>query len=83
MSAVGEREIRAQRRVVGFFRDVLGYDYLGHWQDCPDNRNVEEGLLRDWLRRQGHDDGIITKALHDLNRAAAVSGSKGLYDANR
>ena len=83
MTTVGEREIQTQRRVVGFFRDVLGYDYLGHWQDRPNNRNVEEGLLRDWLGRQGHDDGVITKALHDLNQAAAVSGSKRLYDANR
>ena len=79
----GEREIQTQRRVVGFFRDALGYDYLGHWQDCPDNRNVEEGLLGDWLRRQGHDDGIVTKTLHDLKQATAVGGSKRLYDANR
>ena len=83
MTKVGEREIRTQRRVVGFFRDTLGYDYLGHWQDRPGNRNVEEGLLGDWLRRQGHGEGIITRALHELKRAAAVSGSRGLYDANR
>ena len=83
MTTVGEREIRTQRRVVGFFRDALGYAYLGHWQDRPDNRNVEEGLLGDWLKRQGHDDGIVTKTLHDLNKAAAVGGSKRLYDANR
>ena len=83
MTKVGERELRTQRRVVGFFRDTLGYDYLGHWQDRPDNRNVEERLLGDWLRRQGHGEGIITRALHELKRAAAVSGSRGLYDANR
>ena len=82
MTTVGEREIRTQRRVVGFFQDALGYEYLGHRQDRPNNRNVEEGLLRDWLGRQGHDDGVIAKAIHDLNRAAAVSGSKRLYDAN-
>ena len=83
MTTVGEREIQTQRRVVEFFEDALGYDYLGHWQDCPNNRNVEEGLLRDWLGRQGHADSVITKALHDLKQAAAVGGSKGLYDANR
>ena len=39
MTAVGEREIRTQRPGgVGFFRDALGYDYLGHWRDRPDNR---------------------------------------------
>ena len=83
MTAVGEREIRTQRRVIGFFQDALGYDYLGHWQDRPDNRNVEESLLRDWLGRQGHGDGIIAKALYELGRAAALGGSKTLYDANR
>ena len=83
MTAVGEREIWTQRRVVGFFRDTLGYDYLGHWQDRADNRNVEEELLAGWLRRQGHGDRIIAKTLYDLNRAAALGGSKTLYDANR
>ena len=83
MTAVGERETRTQQRVVRFFRDALGYDYLGHWQDRPDNRNVEQGLLGDWLRRQGHAEGVITRALHELRRAAAGSGSRGLYDANR
>ena len=83
MTAVGERETRTQRRVVRLFRDTLGYDYLGHWQDRPGNRSVEEGLLTEWLRRQGHGDGIITRALHELRRAAVVSGSRGLYDANR
>ena len=83
MTAVGERETRTQQRVVGFFRDTLGYGYLGHWQDRPDNRNVEEGLLGEWLSRQGHGDGIITRALHELRRVAAVGGSRGLYDANR
>ena len=83
MTAVGERETRTQQRVVRFFRDTLGYDYLGHWQDRSDNRNVDEGLLRDWLRRQGHAEGVITRVVHELRRAVAVSGSRGLYDANR
>ena len=83
MTAVGERETRTQQRVVRFFRDALGYDYLGHWQDRSDNRNVEEILLGEWLRRQGHGEGIVTRALHELRRAAAISGSRGLYDVNR
>ena len=53
LTAVGERELRTQRRVVRFFRYVLGYDYLGHWQDRPGNRNVEKSLLGEWLGRQG------------------------------
>ena len=83
MSTVGQREFQTQRRVVAFFQNALGYRYLGRWQDRPDNRNVEETLLTDWLKRQGHGDKIIDKALFELNKAAALGGSKTLYDANR
>jgi len=83
MSNVGQREILTQQRVVAFFRDALGYAYLGHWQDRPDNGNVEEAQLTDWLKRQGHSDKIIGKVLHELGKAAALGGSKTLYDANR
>ncbi len=83
MSKVGQREIQTQRRVVAFFRDALGYRYLGHWQDRPGNRNVERELVSDWLKHQGHSDEIIDKALFELNKAAALGGSKTLYDANR
>ena len=83
MGDVGEREIQTQRRVVAFFRDALGYDYLGHWQDRAGNRNIEEDLVRSWLERQGHGDRIITRALRELDKAASLGGSKTLYDANR
>ena len=83
MSPVGQREIVTQRRVVAFFRSALGYDYLGDWQDRPKNSNVERDTLRNWLRRNGHDDRIITRALDQLHKAAALGGSKTLYDANR
>ena len=56
MKAVGEREIRTQRRMVAFLREALGYGYLGHWQDRARNRNIEEDLVRSWLERQGHND---------------------------
>ena len=83
MNTVGQREILTQQRVLAFFRDSLGYTYLGDWQDRPDNCNIESDLLTDWLKRQGHDDGIITKVLRELHQAAALGGSKTLYDANR
>ena len=83
MSTVGEREIRTQERVVAFFRDVLGYTYLGHWQDREDNSNIDKARLTDWLSRRGHDDGIIRKVLYELGRASALSSSKPLVEANR
>ena len=83
MSTVGKREIHTQRCVVEFFHDFLGYAYLGNWKDRSDNRNVKKTLLTDWLARQGRGDKIITKVLFELDKAAALSGSKTLYDVNR
>lgn len=83
MSTVGQHEIRTQRSVIEFFRKALDYSYLGHWKDRDGNSAIEEALLTDWLKRQGHSDKIITKVLFELGKAAALGGSKTLYDANR
>ena len=83
MSTVGEIEIRTQERVVRFFRDVLGYTYLGHWKERPDNSNIEKARLTHWLSGRGHDDGIITKVLFELGKASALGSSKPLIEANR
>ncbi len=80
---VGLYERSTQRRVVEFFKNSLDYAYLGNWQWREENENVEEAHLRDWLKRQGHDNDLIGKALFELKRAAAVSGARTLYDANR
>jgi type I restriction enzyme, R subunit len=83
MSAVGQREILTQQRVVAFFRDTLGYTYLGHWKDREGNANVDEALLTNWMKRQGHGDKLIGKVLFELGKAAALGGSKTLYDGSR
>lgn len=83
MTTVGQREVFSQQRVIAFFRDALGYAYLGHWKDREDNSNVEEAELTRWLKRQGHTDKIVGKVLFELNKAVALGGSKTLYDANR
>ncbi|WP_311945116.1 type I restriction endonuclease subunit R [Halomonas piscis] len=83
MSTVGQRERLTQQQVIRFFQQELGYRYLGDWKDREGNRNVEETLLCDWLTRQGHDERVISRALRELDQAAALSGSKTLYDANR
>ncbi len=82
MSGVGEREIRTQQRVVEFFRDALGYAYLGNRKDRAHNRNIEDELLAAWLKKQGHNNKIADKARSELSKAAALGGSKTLYDAN-
>jgi len=83
MSKVGQRERRTQQQVLEFLQKTLDYRFLGDWKDRDGNRPIEKDLLTDWLRQQGHDDKIIGKALRELDQAAALSGSKNLYDANR
>ena len=83
MTTVGQPEYHCQQRVIAFFKDALGYAYLGHRKDRPDNANIEVAQLTEWLKRQGHDDAIIDKVLHKLGKAAGLGGSTTLYDANR
>jgi type I restriction enzyme, R subunit len=83
MSTVGQRERAAQNRVVKLFQKQLGYAYLGNWQDRPNNRSVEEGLLTAWLQKRGASDALISRALHQLGQAAALGEGKNLYDANK
>ncbi|MEJ5223976.1 MAG: HsdR family type I site-specific deoxyribonuclease, partial [Anaerolineales bacterium] len=75
--------IQTQSRVIDFFHDALGYEYLGDWHDRLGNANIEKGLLRRWLTEQGHSEKIIQQVLRQLEQAAAITGSKNLYDANR
>lgn len=69
--------------MIAFFRNALGYAFLGHWKEREGNANIEERELTDWLRRQGHSDKVVSKVLFELNKAIALGGSRTLYDANR
>ena len=82
MTPVGEIEARTQRRVIDHFQHHLGYKYLGNWHERQ-NRNIEADYLRRFLAGQGHDPGIISKALEKLDKAAALGGGRTLYGANR
>jgi type I restriction enzyme R subunit len=82
MSTIGQKERKTQHRVVKLFRETLGYDYLGNWEERQGNRNIEPELLRAWLKTQGHADALIGKALYELEKVAGDT-SKSLYDRNR
>jgi len=83
MSNVGQKEKFTQERVVTFFEQELGYEYLGDWHDREGNRNIETGLLRKWLGSQGVDSVLIEKAIRRLDTAAALGEGKKLFDANK
>jgi len=82
MSTVGQIERKTQTRVVKLFRAALGYDYLGDWEEREGNASIENDLLSAWLKKQGVDEALITRALHLLSKAAGDT-SKSIYDRNR
>ena len=79
---VGQLERKTQNRIVALFRDRLGYDYLGNWEERDDNSNVEEGYLRLFLARAGHSEALIQKAISELKKTANHS-QMSLYDLNK
>ena len=83
MAAVGDLEIKTQRRVIALFRDRLGYEVLGDWRERDDNRNIETRLLERFLVGQGHSTVLIARAMREFERAAALGGGRNLYEANR
>ena len=81
-NTVGQPKITTQGKVIAFLRDALGYTYLGNWKDRANNRNIEREFVEDWLASQRHDDNLIARVLFELEKAAALGGSKTLYDVN-
>ena len=83
MTTVGQRERWTQDRVVQLFQEDLKYQYLGNWEDRPGNSNIEEELLRTYLKdKKKYPDTLINKALYELGKAAKDL-SDGLYAANK
>jgi type I restriction enzyme R subunit len=83
MSNVGQIERRAQDRVIALFRDTLGYEYFGNWQDRPGNSNVERQILELSLEERGYGAVHIGKAVDRLKSEASLGGAGDLYEANR
>ena len=70
-----------QNRVIGLFRDELGYRYLGDWTARDGNSNIEEKLLSAWLTQCGYTPAQISAALYKL-RTEADNHSRTLYGNN-
>ncbi len=78
MSTIDKPERVTQNRVIDLFRNELGYRYLGDWTDRDGNSNIEEGLLTDYLSRNGYSREQISVALYKL-RTEADKHSRSLY----
>lgn len=77
MSTIAPPERVTQQRVIALFRDELKYDYLGDWHDRNNNRQIEDGLLTDWLTRRGCSQAQIGIVLHKLHTEAGQLRAQG------
>ncbi len=79
---IGQRERITQHRIIKLFRDDLQYNYLGNWEDKPDNGNIEEPLLRKYLSERGYSLGLINRAIDHL-KSTANNYNESLYTNNK
>ncbi len=79
--AIGDPERATQNRMIAQLcgdtsgkTGGLGWRYLGDWHKIEGNANIEPDLLRPWLVGRGYDPDVATKAIAELQRAAAWTG---------
>lgn len=82
MSKVGQRERQTQNRVVDIFTDKLNYTYLGNFEDRENNSNIEEELLRNYLKEQNYSDTLINRAISKFIEIS-TNNIESLYDINK
>ena len=67
-TSIGAKERVTQNRLIGLFKSVLKYSYLGNWEYREGNANVEEDLLSAYLTRRGYSDKEIRSAIVKLKQ---------------
>ncbi|MEQ8421812.1 MAG: HsdR family type I site-specific deoxyribonuclease [Arenibacter algicola] len=81
---IGKKERVTQDRVVRLFKEELGYQYLGNWEDGLRSQPIEEDLLLEYLldEKRGYSRTQATRAIHKMLQAS-TNLSEGLYTANK
>jgi type I restriction enzyme R subunit len=79
--SIFEKERKTQNRVIGLFHNMLGYTYIGDWQD-RENSNIEQGYLRKYLKKAGYSTSLANKAISEF---VSLAGNQQLtlYDLNK
>ena len=75
-TTIGAKERVTQNRLIGLFRRVLKYAYLGNWEKRESNNNVEEEYLSSYLTRRGYTDKEIRSAIAKLKHKAKTKHPK-------
>lgn len=79
---INKPERATQNRVMKLFTDELGYISLGNLENNTNNSNIEESQLREYLRKKGHTQEQVNKALDKL-QTTANNHSQDLYHNNK
>ena len=82
MNNVGQIERYTQNRVVKLFREKLGYEYLGNWEERPNNSNIEEAELKKYLIKAGNTEEISERAIYQL-QTEVRNNDRNLYNKNK
>jgi len=82
MDSIGQIERFTQNRIVKLFREKLGYDFLGNWEERTNNSNIEEVLLKKYLTKAGYSDELSKRAIYHL-QAEARNNDRNLYNNNK
>jgi type I restriction enzyme R subunit len=79
---IGKPERETQNRVVKLFKEELGYNYLGNWEDRDNNSNIEVDLLTAYLKRADYKDEQINAAIYKLT-TEANNHNRSIYQNNK
>ena len=82
MTDVSHPEIVTQKRVIAVFRNELGYQYLGDWQERENNTNIEPELVAASLERRGYKSTQIAVAQQKLF-TESNNHNRNLYGNNK
>lgn len=83
MAEIGALEVATQNRLLDLFQKDLGYVYMGNLEDKPDNSNIDETLLREYLVScNKYNEKQINQTVLTL-RTETNNYGKDLYEANK
>jgi type I restriction enzyme, R subunit len=81
MNLIVKPERETQNRLIALFRNELKYRYLSDWRERPNNSNMEEEILTDYLKTRDYSAEQISRAIYRL-RTEATNPNRSLYDNN-
>lgn len=82
LEKVWQLERATQDRVVNFFQEYLGYEYLWNWEKQSRKSPIERDLLEKNLEKRWYSKTLIEKAINKLEKVAN-NWSLSLYDMNK